>query len=168
VSWIGSVVSGAFPRRVTVRRSTWIAGSSDSVYALVASFEDGWVRWSPYGAQRDPTVVFAYEGPRAGVGAIQRWTAKRMGTGVMEMTRADPASGIAYSLALTAMGLSFEGECSLDLKREADGCTVTWTTTMDLSSSRRKRALGSLIRRGMGQAFDEGLASLAREAMKRS
>jgi hypothetical protein len=163
-----TLMNGAFPRRVTVRRAIRIARPCAHVFPLVASFRNGWVAWSPYGTQRDPSVVFAYEGPDSGVGAVQRWTAKRMGTGVMEMTRADPASGVAYSLALTAMGLSFEGECALDLDGAGggcrDGCTVSWTTTMDLGSSRRKRVLGPLIRSGMGQAFEEGLAALKREA----
>jgi hypothetical protein len=149
-----------------VKRSVFIAAPRDDVYGLIASFRTGWVSWSPFGVQRDPTVTFAYEGPDSGIGAIQRWTAKHMGTGVMRMTHAAPASGIGYTIALTAAGLSFEGEASIDLLPSTEGSTVTWTSTMDLSSSRAKRAFGAVIRRGMGQAFDEGLASLKRAAEK--
>jgi hypothetical protein len=87
-----------------------------------------------------------------------------MGIGSMEMTHADPRTGVRYTLAFAAMGLSFRGEAAFDLEPQGEGTSVSWSSTMDLSSSRKTRALGPLIQRGMTQAFDEGLASLKREA----
>ncbi len=161
---IGTLANAAFPRRVTVRRSVWIARPASRVWPLIASFKEGWPNWSPYGAQRDPTIRFEYEGPVVGIGALQRWTAEHMGVGQMLMVHADPDAGVRYTIALVVAGMSIEGDASIDLAPEGDGCTVTWTSTMDLSASRIARTLSAIVGRGMGQAFDEGLAALKREA----
>jgi hypothetical protein len=159
-----TIANAAFPRRVTVHASVWIARPREKVYPLLVSFETGWSEWSPYGKERDPSVEFSYEGPREGVGAVQRWTSKRMGSGSMRMTRADARSGVGYVLSLSALGASVEGEASLDFAPTTDGSTVTWSSTMDLGSRRLLRTLGGVVRRGMGDAFAQGLAALKRAA----
>jgi hypothetical protein len=161
---VRSALRGAFPRRITVRRTVWIARPREHVYPLIASFRTGWITWSPFGTQRDPTVTFTYDGPESGSGAVQRWTSRRMGTGEMHITRGDPTSGISYTIALTAAGIAFSGDCAIDIVPSGDGCDVIWTTTMDVASSLGRRLFGRLIRVGMTQGFDEGLVALKRAA----
>jgi hypothetical protein len=165
---VRTIAGAVFPRRVTARASIWIARARDDVYPLLADFETGWTQWSPYGSARDPTVVLTYDGPRQGVGAVQRWTSKRMGTGSMRMIRADPASGVGYVLSLEFLGAAVHGEAALDFTPTSDGSTVTWSSTMDLSSSRLLRTLGRVVRAGMRDAFAQGLAALKNAAERES
>ncbi len=157
-------VSALMARRVTVKRTSHIAASSDEIYALVASFQTGWIHWSPFGTQRDPSVVFTYEGPPSGTGATQRWTSQKMRNGRMSITAAEPNAFVRYELEF--LGEAFRGEGSFELAAHGDGCDVTWSSTIDLGNNPLKRWLGPFIRRGMGGAFDEGLTALARAATR--
>jgi hypothetical protein len=154
------ILGRVFPRRVEARRARRMRASREDVLPLVTSFKTGWVKWSPFGPERDPSLVLTYEGPDAGVGATQRWTAKRMKSGYMAITRADP-DRVAYEIEI--LGGAFRGDGVLALEAADGGCEVTWTSTIDLG---RKRILGPIVRRGMGSAFDEGLAALERAALK--
>jgi hypothetical protein len=154
------ILERLFPRRVEARRTRRMTASREAILPLVASFKSGWVKWSPFGPRRDPTLALTYEGPDAGVGATQRWTAKRMKSGHMTITRAEP-DRVAYEIEI--LDGAFRGEGLLVLEEAAGGCEVTWTSTIDLG---RKRILGPIVRRGMGSAFEEGLAALERAATR--
>jgi hypothetical protein len=156
------VVGALLPRRVAVTRSTVVAAGLDTLFPLVASFKRGWTRWSPFGPQRDPTVQLFYSGADHGEGAVQRWTSQKMGEGQMTMLRADPERGVVYDLTMGGGKLKSGGQ--IDLAPDPAGTKVTWTSTIDLGPNPLMHYLGMMIRSGMGQAFDEGLTVLKREA----
>jgi len=156
------LVGAVLPRRVQVKRSTVVAAGRDTLFPLLASFKRGWTRWSPFGPQRDPTVQLVFSGKDHGQGAVQRWTSQKMGDGQMTMLSADPERGVAYDLQL--MGGKFRSGGQIDLDADPGGVRVTWSSTIDLGPNPLMHYLGLMIRSGMGQAFDEGLATLKREA----
>ncbi|HEY8211423.1 MAG TPA: SRPBCC family protein [Myxococcaceae bacterium] len=156
------VVGALLPRRVTVTRSTVVAAGRDTLFPLIASFKRGWTKWSPFGPQRDPTVQLVYSGADHGEGAVQRWTSQKMGDGQMTMLRADPEHGVVYDLQMAAGKFRSGGQ--IDLSPDPAGTRVTWSSTIDLGRNPLMHYLGMMIRAGMGQAFDEGLNTLKREA----
>jgi hypothetical protein len=156
------LVGFVLPRKVAVTRSTVVAAGRDTLFPLVASFKRGWSRWSPFGPQRDPTVALVYSGADHGEGAVQRWTSERMGNGQMTILSADPERGVVYELQMG--GGKFRSGGQIELAADPGGTKVTWTSTIDLGPNPLMHYLGVMIRAGMGQAFDEGLSTLRREA----
>src|SRR4051812_5172478 len=156
------VVGALLPRRVVVTRSTVVAAGLDTLFPLVASFQRGWTRWSPLGPQRDPTLQLVYSGSDHGEGSVQRWTSQKMGDGQMTLLRADPERGVVYDLQMA--GGKFRSGGQIDLSPDPAGTKVTWSSTIDLGPNPLMHYLGMMIRSGMGQAFDEGLTTLKREA----
>ena len=155
------LLGALLPRRVRVERSALVAAGPGVLFPLLASFKRGWLRWSPFGPQRDPTAQMVFSGADHGVGAVQRWTSQHLGQGQMTLTAADPLRGVTYELQL---GSRFKSGGRIDLSPDPAGTRVNWSTTVDLGPNPLMHYLGFLIRSGMGQAFDEGLAALRREA----
>lgn len=156
------VVGALLPRRVLVTRTTVVAAGRDTLFPLLASFKRGWTRWSPFGPQRDPTAQLVFSGRDHGEGAVQRWTSEKMGDGQMTLVSADPEKGVAYDLQMA--GGKFRSGGRIDLAADPGGTRVTWSSTIDLGPNPLMHYLGLMIRAGMRQAFDEGLATLKREA----
>jgi hypothetical protein len=69
---------------------------------------------------------------------------------------------VVYDLQMAAGKFRSGGQ--IDLSPDPAGTRVTWSSTIDLGRNPLMHYLGMMIRAGMGQAFDEGLNTLKREA----
>jgi hypothetical protein len=166
--FVGVTVVGFFlPTSIRVERSALVQASAPDIYPLIASFKDGWPQWSPFGQAEDPEMQMHYGGPALGAGAKQSWESPRMGDGHMEITKADPQSGIAYDLML--MHDSFRLNGSLVCAPAGAGTTkVTWVDEVNYGKNPYRRYMGLAVKRPLEKAFDKGLAELKRKAEARA
>jgi len=92
------------------------------VHAMVADFRN-WEHWAGWNTRADPALHIEFTGPGQGKGAVMSWDGPRIGDGRIEITEADPRSGIRYTA--TIRGNVTEGEIKLEATEE--GTRVTWT-----------------------------------------
>jgi hypothetical protein len=154
------VVTGVglcLPRSIHVQRSIVVAGTTEDVFPLIASFKDGWTQWSPF-EKEDPNMQSQFSGPDLGVGATHSWESEKMGEGHMEITKADPASGVVYDLNL--MHDSYRLSGSLICEPAQGGTKVTWTDDIPYGANPYRRYLGLVVEKPLTTAFEQGLAAL--------
>jgi hypothetical protein len=146
----------------SLSRSTRVQAAPATIHALLDDFHQ-WQRWSPWEGL-DPELKRDYSGPDHGVGSTYHWSGnKKAGEGEMRMTESSP-SGVAVDLEFLKP-FKATNVTRFDLT-PADGATdVTWTMT-----GTRSAVMGLMGKLFFDQAiakdFDQGLASLKREAEK--
>jgi len=150
-----NLVGLAMSRSWRVARTIKSAADPADVYPLIASFEQGWSRWSPWGPASDPKMKVTYEGPPSGLGATQAWTGGETGRGRITIVDADDRGRIGYQLAFGTFSIA--GEIEL---RDGD---IVWTNTGTLGGPPMFRIGGMFAERVVGKAMERGLADLVRE-----
>src|SRR5687767_4136933 len=85
------------PKKWTVSESITIKAPAATIYGQVANLRN-WQNWSAWTQDKDPTQVYTYEGPDMGVGAKWSWTSQKMGSGWLQIVKADVEEGIEYDL----------------------------------------------------------------------
>ncbi len=85
------------PDSFSVERRTTISAPPEKVYANIEDFR-AWGAWSPW-AKLDTNMVLTISEPSAGMGASYEWKGNAdVGSGRMEITRANPSSGVTIKL----------------------------------------------------------------------
>lgn len=147
------------PSEWKVSRSLVIEAPVDAIYAQVSNLRN-WQNWSPWTKEKDPTQEYAYEGPESGVGAKWLWTSQNMGTGWLEIQKADPAQGIAYELFIDMgnMQSTIHGDMVFQI---ADGkVEITWSDSGSSGNNLLKRWMSLLMDGMLGGELEQGLAKL--------
>jgi hypothetical protein len=148
------------PATFSVQRSAVIAASSELIYAKFVTPRT-WATWSAWTTEADPTLVYAYAGPDSGVGAIMKFTAKKMGNGELEIVEAVPGQAVGYALRMTGTDMEVSGRVTLD---PAEGGTkVTWRDTGNLGRNVLLRYLGPMLDKNLAAAYERSFAGLRRE-----
>lgn len=148
------------PSGFSVERSTLIAAPADSIYARVAAPRT-WATWSAWTVKEDSTLLYAYAGPDSGVGAIMRFTAKRMGNGELEIVEAVPGRSVGYELRMAGMDMKVNGHVTLE--PAGDGTKITWRDSGDLGRNVLLRYLAPMLDRNLAAAYEKNFAGLTRE-----
>jgi hypothetical protein len=166
-------VGFCLPHSIHVERSVVVQASSQQVYPLIANFKQGWPQWSPFQNEADD-MRMAYSGPEQGVGAKQSWESEQMGDGHMELTEADPSRGVVYDLRLMHDSFRLNGSLicapaeneagNENGGRGGSATKVTWTDDVEYGSNPYRRYMGLMVKKGLGDAFDKGLAALKTKA----
>ncbi len=147
----------------SVSRSIAIDANPEKIYPFVSNFKE-WEKWSPW--NEDKTLKYSYQGPEEGVGAKQNWTSEKMGKGWMQLSEANPQTGIAYDFFID-MGRSQSSlQGKMDFTRQDNKTLVTWTDKGDSGKSFVKRWMSLLIKPMLGKDMNKGLANLKIEAEK--
>jgi hypothetical protein len=147
----------ALPRAWSLERSIVIARPAAMIYPYLFDLRR-WQEWSVWTRAMDPQVRHTYEGPQDGVGAKWLWLGPKMGRGQLEITAADPVSGIELAQALESNEVNARG--ALRFSVEPEGTRVTWRDEGTLP-------LGAGLFRGMvetrlGEHFEASLEKLRR------
>jgi hypothetical protein len=148
------------PATFSVQRSAVIAAPAEELYAKFATPRT-WATWSAWTTQADPTLVYEYAGPDSGVGAIMKFTAKKMGSGVLQIIEAEPAKSVGYELRMTGSDMVVRGRVAFE--SGAEGTTVTWHDTGDLGGNVLLRYLGPMLDKNLALAYEKSFAGLRRE-----
>jgi len=148
------------PATFSVQRSAVIAAPADQIYAKFA-MPRTWATWSAWTTEADPTLVYTYAGPDSGVGAIMKFTAKKLGNGELEIVEAVPGRAVGYELRMTGTDMKVNGHVTFE---PAEGGTkVTWRDTGNLGKNVLLRYLGPMLDRNLAAAYEKSFAGLRRE-----
>lgn len=163
---VGLVV-GAFllPERASAERSVVIERPPSVIYGLI----DGYSRfneWSPW-AELDAATVYAYDGPRDGVGAQMTWASQdpSVGKGEQSIVEADPYSRIVTRVVFDGRQ---ESTSIMSLEPVDSGTRVVWRLEADFplrldgnfGSDLGGRWFSRLLDRFVGADYERGLAKL--------
>lgn len=147
------------PSEWTVSRSTTIHALPEQIYPYISDFKK-WEDWAPWNRAKDPSLTYTYSGTPAGIGAKQSWTSEKMGTGWMQLTAADPKTGVSYDLFIEMNGMQSTVHGNINMAI-ADGYTrVTWTDQGTSNKSLIKRWMSLALRVMLGKDIETGLSNL--------
>ena len=101
-------ISQLLPSTFRVERSIMVRAGADKIFPLVNDVSK-WPEWTVWNKENDPTIVFTYEGPTEGVGAVSKWESKKAGAGQFTITESDPAKGVKTALIFGPGGTPMNG-----------------------------------------------------------
>jgi uncharacterized protein YndB with AHSA1/START domain len=155
------VVAFFLPATFSVQRSAILAAPAEQVYAKFATPRT-WARWSAWTTQADSTLVYTYAGPDSGMGAIMKFTAKKMGNGELQIVEAVPGQAVGYELRMTGSGMVVHGRVAFEAAE--GGTRITWHDTGNLGKNVLLRYLGPMLDKSLAAAYEKSFAGLRREA----
>lgn len=159
-------IGGHFlPDEWMVTRSTSIQAKPEQIYPYVSQFKK-WEKWSPWNSSKDASLKFTYSGEDEGVGAKQSWTSDKMGSGWMEITAADPQSGVAYDLGIDMYGHQSTLDGNIQFQPQDEQTTVIWTDHGVAGNSAFNRWMSLLVEPMIGNDLEEALAGLKKAVEK--
>jgi hypothetical protein len=155
------VVAFFLPGTFSVESSAIVAAPATELYARFATPRT-WARWSAWTTEADPTLAYTYTGPDSGVGAVMKWTSKKMGNGQLAIVEAMPAQMVSYELSMTGTDMTVHGHVMFE--PAADGTKVTWRDTGSLGKNVMLRYLRPVLDKSLHEAYAKSFAKLQREA----
>jgi len=154
-------VSQLLPSTYHVERSVTIQAKPEAIHPWINNLKK-WPEWSAWTAAKDPTLVYSYEGPEEGVGAISKWEAKKMGQGEMSLTETDPQKGLKFDLSFDHGKYRSKG--TFTFEPAGDATKVVWGMDGEISRNPMDRYFSLLMDKMIGPDFEEGLANLKKKA----
>jgi hypothetical protein len=155
------IIGLLLPRQYQVQRSIVIGTSPATIYPYLVNLKR-WPEWSAWTTAQDPTLVYSYEGPEEGPGAISRWEAKKLGQGEMKLTTADPIQGVRFDLSFEHG--QYRCVSALLFAPTDDGTQLTWSMAGDSGANPIGRWFNLFMDRMVGPDLEAGLAKLKRLA----
>ena len=149
------------PHQYRVIRTIDTRARPEAVFEQVAGVRH-WPEWTVWNRDMDPTLEITYDTPETGVGAGYRWSGKKLGSGSLKISKADPAKGVWYDLEFESG--KFRSVGSVLIATNADHLTITWTDEGELGRNPVNRYLGLVMERMVGPDFEKGLERLKAKA----
>jgi hypothetical protein len=152
------IVVALQPSDYRVSRTANIAAPAADVFAQVNDFHN-WEAWSPW-AKLDPNAKAIFEGPKAGQGAVFKWSGNsEVGEGSMTVTESTPAERIRIKLDFVK---PMEGTSNVEFtfKPRGTGTDVTWTMFGQNNFIGKAMCLFMDQDKMLGGYFEKGLANL--------
>jgi uncharacterized protein YndB with AHSA1/START domain len=113
------------PSEYRVARSATINAPAAAVFAHVNDFQK-WNAWNPW-AKIDPVMKQTFEGPAAGVGAVQTWVGNHeVGEGRMTITESRPTDLVRIRLDF-AKPFRGTSNAQFSFRPDGDRTVVTWS-----------------------------------------
>ncbi|WP_193164543.1 SRPBCC family protein [Microbulbifer hainanensis] len=146
-----------FPRQVTLERSVYITQPPEAVFPYVNDLHK-FNQWSPW-ANLDPKTKYEFSGPSQGVGSAMSWRSENpnVGSGSQKIVASEPYSLVRTELNFGAQGMA-GGE--FHLQPQGSGTNVTWKFKSDMGAGPVARWMGLLVKRMVGQSYEQGLQNL--------
>lgn len=146
------------PKTFRVERSTVINAPAHEIYKHLGDFHN-WQAWSPWEGL-DPDLKRTYTGPSEGVGAVYSWEGNnKVGAGRMELTKADPKSGISLNLDFFRP-FKASNITDISLAPEGGGTRVNWAMHGPHPFMMRLMSTVFSMDKMVGKDFEKGLAQL--------
>jgi len=117
-----------------------------------------WPKWSALSKAADPSIIYLYGGPMAGVGARMQWSGDKLGDGNMQLTASASPSSIAYVQHETSLPDSVFGEFTL--APAYGGTEVIWRQKSAIGTNPMARLIGLYKQYRKQQEVEQGLAGL--------
>lgn len=158
VLFAAGIFALAFPffinRRMRVFRKTVIRAKPGEIFPLLNDLRN-WPLWTEWSRRSEMHV--SYDGPPAGIGAVQRWDTEKM-SGILRITHSTPDARIAYTLDIAGGRHHIDG--LIALHPAGPLTTVTWTCKWDTGENPYARYPGMFFKGCIGRDFAAGLANL--------
>jgi hypothetical protein len=142
------VIAFFVPSTYSVERSVVIKAEPAAIHPYINNLQR-WPEWSAWTTEAYPTMVYTYEGPAEGVGAVSKWVVDDE-DGMMTITQSDPATGVHYNLEFDKGSMKSSG--SLMYEAVEGGTKVVWKNGGDCTLL-FKPLLDGMI----GPDFEKGL-----------
>jgi hypothetical protein len=135
-----------------------INAPSEKAYRHIADFHN-WLEWSPWEGL-DPDHKRTYAGPSEGVGAAYSWEGNnKVGAGRMELTKADPKTGISLNLDFLRP-FKASNIADITFAPEGNGTRVNWAMHGPHPFIMRPMSIFMSMDKMVGKDFEKGLAKL--------
>ncbi len=145
------------PGTYHVERSITIQAKPEAIFPWINDLRK-WPEWTAWNKEKDPTVVYSYEGPTEGAGAISKWNGEKFGEGSMKITTSDPQKGAQYDLSFDHGKYNSKG--GLTFETVGDNTRVIWSDDGELGRNPINRFFGLMMDKMIGPDFEEGLNKL--------
>lgn len=147
------------PADFSVERSTTIKAPTAAVYEQINSFEN-FQTWSPW-AKVDPEAKYDFEGPKAGVGSVMKWSGnEEVGAGSLAIVESDSKSGVKQKLTFTKPFQS-ENDVGLTMQAVSDSETkLTWSMSGTHNFVGKAMGLFMDMDQMIGSMYEQGLETL--------
>ena len=150
------VVGGfVMPRTVEVSREAVVSAPPEKIFPHVSSLK-AFNKWSPW-MEMDPDMKLTYSGPEVGIGQKSSWESQNMGNGSQTITELAENEKVVTDLDFGPMGTA---QAQFLLVPVGEGTQVTWSLKSDLGNNPLARWFGPMLRSGVSQDYDKGLAKL--------
>src|ERR1700759_2938478 len=129
-----------------------------AVFAQVNDFRK-WDDWSPW-AKLDPDATVAFEGPRAGPGAIFKWAGNdKVGQGTMTLVENKPGEFVRVDVEFVK---PFEGRSTSEFtfRPQGDRTQVTWTSYGPMTFLSKAMCLIRNMEKVLGPDMEKGLVQM--------
>jgi len=149
------VVAAFFlPSRYSVERSVVIDASAVVIHPLVSDLRR-WPEWGPW-QEDDPTRVVTLGDKVVGAGASQTWKGAG-GSGSLEITRSEPAWGIAYDIMFNG---EFPAKAEIRYEPRGEKTRVVWRIRGEVGWDLLARYFALAMDAMVGPMFELGLEKL--------
>jgi hypothetical protein len=155
------VFSQFLPSTYHVERRVVIAAKVEGIYPWLNNLKK-WPEWSAWTAAKDPSLVYAYEGPEEGAGAVSKWDSKKFGEGSMKITDAEPGKSLKFDLSFEHGKYLSKG--NITLAPDGESTKVTWGMDGTVSRNPLDRFFSLMMDSMVGKDFEEGLQNLKKKA----
>lgn len=152
------IVVALQPSQFRVERSIAIAAPAAEVFPHVNNFKKTHV-WSPW-TKLDPAAKYTFEGPEAGVGAINSWAGNaEVGEGRQTIVESRPNELVRIKLEFLE---PFEATSTAEFLLEPSGnaTSVTWALHGENNFLSKAFCLFMSQDKMIGEPFERGLADL--------
>lgn len=127
----GAGIGLLLPSKWTVVESIHIEAPPERVHQYIADLKR-WREWDGSPPDSETQGVWTYSGEPMTPGSSMEWHFGNVGQGRLEITEADPATGVAYTLRLEDR---FDGWGRFEYTPDDRGTLVTWTDVGDMGSA---------------------------------
>ena len=155
-----SVVAQLLPSSYRIERNIIIRAGSEKIHPLINDLRR-WPEWTVWNTTTDPTIVFTYEGPQEGVGAISKWDSKKSGDGSMTVTESDVAKGVKIDLTFSHGRQQCKGW--INYVPAGTDTKVVWGFGGDVSRNPMDRWVSFFMEKLAGPEFEKNLAGLKKK-----
>jgi hypothetical protein len=146
------------PDNFRIERRMIVNAPPQDVFAQVNDFRK-WDDWSPW-AKLDPDATVAFEGPRAGPGAVFKWAGNaKIGQGTMTLVANKPGEFVRVDVEFVK---PFEGRSTSEFtfRPQGDRTQVTWTSQGPMTFLSKAMCLIMNMEKVLGPDMEKGLVQM--------
>ena len=157
---IGALIIGGLflPTEYKIKREIEVKAGSQKLYELIGELKN-WDVWSPW-KEQDPTIQTTYGEKTSGVGATQSWIGEHSGNGRLEITKADPNSGVEYDLFFEDDKYKCTAGMVYEPSFDGDTYKLTWFMNGDMNMPIVGGYINLMMKSNLNEMFDQGLKKL--------
>lgn len=156
------VIAGLFlPTAWTIDKAELVPNTAAKLFPLLNTLKE-WETWTVWSTDdKEKSLTLSYEGPTAGVGALQHWDSQRL-NGTLRITKSIPNEQVEYEFDIAEGALSIKGTLVL-AAADTHYTQVAWRcelqTLTDQNPIRRYQAL--LLKNYFDSNMEASLSALA-------